>query len=242
MEHTITFQASEAESEENNSPELERKKTKEELASDSLEWGSSLENILQKIKEKCLYQKKVNLLASKKETIKYNFLMYFLMFLGTASGILTSISDSYFINPIVISFSFLSSMISASVRFSKFNQKAAQFKSFGARFDSLKENIDRQLQLPKEERIVASEYLNWVSHAYDELYAAMPISVSTLGKELEEEKKEKEEKKEQENTSKINLKSPSVMKSAEEKIDLNHFSDSRMQYELSRLHQFSKKN
>jgi len=194
--------------------------------SNSVEWGKQLELVLTGIKEKSLKLKILNIKSARKEAVKYNALMYTLMILGAISGILTSISDERAIQILVIVLSFLSSTISASVRFSKFNQKATQFKSFGAKFNSLKENIDRQLQLSVSERVSAPEYLNWVSSSFDTLYETMPMSTTMLTGEIERIQPVQEVQKIQE----IQTDNHSP----------DHFSDSRMQYELSRLHHLSK--
>lgn len=192
--------------------------------SNSVEWGKQLELVLTGIKEKSVKLKILNIKSARKEAVKYNALMYTLMILGAISGILTSISDERAIQILVIVLSFLSSTISASVRFSKFNQKATQFKSFGAKFNSLKENIDRQLQLSVSERVSAAEYLNWVSSSFDTLYETMPMSTTMLTGEMEKIQPVQQVKKE------IHTDNHSP----------DHFSDSRMQYELSRLHHLSK--
>jgi len=218
------------------SEEDNKNKTLTTELSMTVEWNEDVEDVIKKIRENCERYKISNLVCSKREIRKYNTLMYLLILIGPLAGVLTSIQDDRAIQLTVIFLSFFSGVISAIVRFSKFNQKSAQHKSISARFASLSENISRQLRLKADNRISAGSYLKWISKSYDDLYAIMPLS-STMIREigLQSVKIEKEEDKGNKEKIEIKKEAPTEVKKDENTLDTEQFSDSRMEYELARL-------
>jgi hypothetical protein len=144
-------------------------------------WSESIENILKEMGEFCLGYKWMNVSAAKNNELKYNILMYISILIGPISGILSAIStdkNAIYLSAIqmlVTVFSFLSGVISATIKFSEFGDKSTSYKTAAAKYASLESNIRRQLSLSREDRVNAGEYLEWVSTSYDELFTASPL-------------------------------------------------------------------
>jgi hypothetical protein len=183
-----------------------------------IKWTSNIEQSLKDLKELCDKYKKINILQSRKEARKYNILQYIMLFLCPISGVLSSIQNQAVMVIIIIT-SFLTTGISSILKFSKFNQRATLYKSLGGKYSSLHLNIERQLNLQKEDRISAHTYFNWVCKEFDELYQLNPI-IDGNKKDVEDVKiiVQKDDKKD------------------DKKVDINDtFNDKKMNYELSRF-------
>jgi len=191
------------------------------------EWNSSLEKTILDISEKCKLYRTYFEQASKKQGLRYGILMYTIIVVSPISGILSTLSDSYSSMSIIITIlSFFTGILSAIVKFSKFDQKASLYKSFSLKFGALENNITRQLTLRVEDRQTAGSYAEFIFKSYDVLYANMPSTTFNSGMvniipSISEEK---------------NIILP-VQKKDDEKVtpDTVQFSDPFMQYEMKRL-------
>jgi hypothetical protein len=74
----------------------------------------------------------------------------------------------------------MSGVLSAIIKFSKFEHQSTIHKAVSMKYASLENNIQRQLALPKDDRQAAGKYLEWVSHSFDELFNSSPVLVENF--------------------------------------------------------------
>jgi hypothetical protein len=190
--------------------------------------------------------------------------MYVIIALGPISSILASTYDTSDkctspINQAVQIFLYLiTGVLSAIIKFSKFEHKATVHRTTSLKFSSLENNIKRQLTLNREDRQPVDKYLEWVTHSFDELFNSSPIVVETVFKKWSKEQTtEKGPGQEptlagqeplplcKEHSGAVStdpaktegtqsLPSPRPQYPLEE-LDYNSFSDGKMNYELARL-------
>ena len=144
-------------------------------------WTDSIEKVLKNMGESCEGYKWMNIFAARKSSFRYNLLMYSLLFFGPVSGILSTLispdnkQQLKTIQIFITIFSFVSGVISAIIKFSKFEQKSSSHKNIASRYASLESNIRRQLSLHRKERVNAGNYLEWSSKLFDELFSTTPL-------------------------------------------------------------------
>uniref|UniRef100_A0A6C0EJZ2 VP11 n=1 Tax=viral metagenome TaxID=1070528 RepID=A0A6C0EJZ2_9ZZZZ len=144
-------------------------------------WSENIEKVIKTIGESCEGYKWMNIFAAKKASTRHNILMYALIFIGPISGVLSTVlsvnqeDGSATLQILVIIFSFLSGVISAIIKFSKYEQKTTSYKSIAAKYASLEGNVRRQLSLYRSERVNAGDYLDWVSTSFDDLFSSTPL-------------------------------------------------------------------
>lgn len=148
-------------------------------------WSDSIENVIKSVGESCEGYKWMNIFAAKKASKSYNTLMYSLIFIGPIAGIFSTISTvdnerSPTIQILVTVFSFLSGVLSAIIKFSKFEQKTSSHKNMAAKYASLEGNIRRQLSLYRNERVNAGDYLEWVTISFDDLFVSNPLMSDSI--------------------------------------------------------------
>jgi hypothetical protein len=157
-----------------------QKEEKEQFKTVTQNWSDSIENVIKDIGETCKGYKWMNIFAAKKITTKYNYLMYLIILIGPASGVLSALTynnsdTSHPIQLVVVITSFVTGVISAIIKYAKFEQKIVNHKNMAAKFASLESNIRRQLSLYRNERVNAGEYLEWVSVSFQDLFASAPL-------------------------------------------------------------------
>lgn len=144
-------------------------------------WSDSIENVIKSIGEQCEGYKWMNLFAARRASFRHSILMYILIFIGPISGTLNSLTTvdendgSKIINILVTIFSFLTGVVSAIIKFSKYEQKSGSHKNIATKYASLEGNVRRQLSLYRQRRVNAGDYLEWVSKSFDELYNSTPL-------------------------------------------------------------------
>lgn len=223
-------------------------------------WNDTLEKVIGDIQTSCKDYKYMHVEACKTASRKYDITMYIIIALGPISSILASTydtgarSNSYSNQFIQIFLSMISGVLSAIIKFSKFEHQATVHRATSLKFASLENNIKRQLTLKPEDRQPADKYLDWVIHSFDELFNSSPIVVDTVFKKWSKERKEEEkqltethvckehsqEEKEPEPPSSVPPSVPPSVPSPRpkyplEELDYNSFSDGKMNYELARL-------
>jgi hypothetical protein len=107
--------------------------------------------------------------------------MYLSLTLGPATGMLSGCSlfteediKQYFL--IIVTFlSFFAGIISAIIKFSKFDEETTSNKLAAARYTSLESNVRRQLTLYRKDRVPAVEYIEWLNKSFEELFMASPL-------------------------------------------------------------------
>jgi len=196
-----------------------------------ISWSDPVENIIKNIQDSCSDYKCINIEAARHANIKYDFVIYTVILLGPLSGILastydnsTNCSDSSG-KIIQIFLALISAVLSAIIKFSKFEHQASTHKSISLKFASLENNIIRQLALSREDRQSPGKYLDWVSHSFDELFNSSPLIIETAYQKWKKDKDVKDLK--------TDLKPQ--RKSDFSEITESTFSDGNMRYELERL-------
>lgn len=160
--------------------------TKDEFKTTTSNWSDNIEDVIKDIGDHCKGYKWMNIIASKKASNKYNILMYTMICLGPVAGILSAIDynqRSVTLETLITIFSFVSGILSAVIKFSKYEQKSSSYKTMASKYASLESNIRRQLSLSRNERVNAGEYLQWVSISYENLFAATPLIANSIYKE-----------------------------------------------------------
>lgn len=195
-------------------------------------WSESIETTLKDIEKSCENFKLLNIFAARKNERKYNFLMYCSIVLGPLTGVISASlnTDSEYnsqLSVIVTVFSFLTGMCSAINKFSEFGDKALVYKNIASKYASLEINIKRQLSLEKVDRINSSEFLEWVSNSYDELFNTTPLVSDSIYEEWVE--KNKQEKVLSENVKQKDIENPN-------NIEKKFADEAKLKYELFRLH------
>jgi hypothetical protein len=120
----------------------------------------------------------MNIFAAKKNEKRYNYLMYLSIFLAPITGTLSAISSNEHYDTLQIlitTFSFLSGIISGIIKYSEFGEKSLSYKTIASKYASLEMNIRRQLSLPKQDRVNAGEYLEWITSSFDDLFSTAPL-------------------------------------------------------------------
>jgi hypothetical protein len=226
-------------------------------------WNDATEKVITDIQNSCREYKYMHVDACKTASRKYDITMYVIIALGPISSILASTYDTNTrcnseSNQIVqIFLSLISGVLSAIIKFSKFEHQATVHRTTSLKFASLENNIKRQLTLHPEDRQSADKYLEWVTHSFDELFNSSPIVVETVFKKWSKEQtSEKTAEAVQEHTGAgqepaplckehsgavttepgktKSLPSPRPQYPLEE-LEYNSFSDGKMNYELARL-------
>jgi len=153
------------------------------ISGTSQPWSESIEKVLEKISNECIFYRDMNMYEAKKSDVIYNIFMYTLICLGGISGIISALNpvhddptyEQKILHTIVMVLSFFSSLLWSFVKFGQHEQKSILYKSVGIKFDSLHRNVQRQLSLNRSERVEAKKYMHWVSMNFDQLYENSPL-------------------------------------------------------------------
>jgi hypothetical protein len=230
----------------------------------SRNWSDDIEQVIKEIGESCLGYRWMSILASKQNNFRYELLMYSIIAIGPLAGVFTSVALSYpdenaWLQIISIVLSFISGVVSTSLKFAQLEEKTISFKQVAAKYASLEGNIRRQLNLSRSERVNAGEYLEWVSTSFDELFASTPLMPDsiynswvelakknnlTIPKELGGFITDNYESKIGpilNRSVSINIEKPKARMSHYNNVpDMNRFADGKMKYELTRLYGWNK--
>jgi hypothetical protein len=146
-------------------------------------WSENIEQVLLDIGDSCQGYKWMNIFSAQRENLKYNVLMYVIIFGTGICGILSTISSQEYRDILAIfvtTGTFMSSLASSIIKFAKMEQKAVSHKNLAGKFASLEANIRRQLSLERSERENAGQYLDYVTKSFDELFSATPLMSDTI--------------------------------------------------------------
>lgn len=196
-------------------------------------WSENIENTIKEIQHNCEIYKFMNIESALKFSFRYDIILYCLIALGPIAGILSAISILFeehakAIQIIVTICSFVGGAFSSIIKFSKIEQKIISYKSVATKYASLEGNIKRQLSLPKEDRVNAGQYLEWVSISFDELFNSTPLMPDNVYKKWL-----------QNNTEKISVKIEGKTDINNKLPEANQYSDGKMKYEMKRLYGMS---
>jgi hypothetical protein len=162
-------------------------------------WNETTEKVIRDVETSCREYKYMHVQACKSASRKYDITMYIIIGLGPISSILASTYDTSAncnspVNQAVQIFLYLiTGVLSAIIKFSKFEHKATIHRTTSLKFSSLENNIKRQLTLSPEDRQPADKYLDWVIHSFDELFNSSPIIADTVFQKWSKERKDETE-------------------------------------------------
>lgn len=144
-------------------------------------WNDKLENTAKEIGEMSNSYKLMHIEVAQTSYSMYNFYMKLGIVLGPIAGMLSGVGavahpDDNVIFPVVVTIvSFLSGIVVAIIKFSKYDEVGIAHKTAAARYTSLESNVRRQLALYRIDRVSAREYVDWLSSSFDELFLSSPI-------------------------------------------------------------------
>lgn len=200
----------------------ERRATPPPTSVEVKSWSETVEKTIREMCENCEKNRARNSAEAVRLLTYYNALVYTVIALNPIASIIYNTLGEAASAVVLINLSlFLVSVLSGWIKYAKFEERAFVHNSFAARFSSLKSNIERQLSLAQEERILAGEYFEWVSESYDELNSSAPLFIGGEGK--------KEDKNVKITVIEADKKPNHIAP------DISCYSDGKMQYEMKRL-------
>lgn len=222
-------------------PEIKGKEKEKEFSVKTSVWNEDIENVLKEIEGSCSNYRELCMASARYELRVYMALMYTMLIVSPLSGVLSTINLDYqdrVIQIFIIFFTFVSSILSAIIKFSKFEQKSTSHQTFASKYASLEGNIKRQLTLQKDDRVNAGKYLEWVSGSYEELFASMPLlPLREIKSEIKSEIKLDTKGVPETKSPSSPLVSVKISNMGKDQTvpDLNRYNDSKMKYEMARL-------
>jgi hypothetical protein len=144
-------------------------------------WNEKIEQTAKEIGDMSKSYKLMHINTAQRADYNYNKYMYLSLTLGPATGMLSGCSlfteeDIKQIFLIIVTFlSFFAGIISAIIKFSKFDEETTSNKLAAARYTSLESNVRRQLTLYRKDRVPAVEYIEWLNKSFEELFMASPL-------------------------------------------------------------------
>lgn len=144
-------------------------------------WNNKLEHTAKDIGEISNSYKLMHLEVAQTAYSMYDFYMKLGIVLGPIAGMLSGVGavthpEDNVVFPVIVTIvSFLSGIVVAIIKFSKYDEVGTAHKTAAARYTSLESNVRRQLALSRSDRVSAREYVDWLSSSFDELFLASPI-------------------------------------------------------------------
>lgn len=160
-----------------------------EYTQHNFRWNDKIEESVKMIGEESKGYKIMHIITARKTNTYYNILMFVGITLGPLSALLSGIGDTLNNNnPTFFSISsmcvgFFSGIIVAITKFGKYEEKSTSHKLAASKYTSLESNIRRQLILARQDRVNASNYLEWIGNSFDELFQASPLIDNKIYKE-----------------------------------------------------------
>jgi hypothetical protein len=214
-------------------------------------WNKKIEKVVIDIGNKSFKYKSLHLKVAQDSYNKYSLYMSTVIILSPLAGTIGALGafiniESYIFSITSSLISFICGILVSMIKFGKYDQMSNAHKTATARYISLGNNVKRQLSLYKDDRIPANEYLDWLTHSFDELYISSPLLTNikefeNMDDEILEDNTEEDDNLEQ---IKIDIKNK-IQSSFEEEIkndysfllkqDLHKYDDGLMKYQLNRL-------
>ena len=142
-------------------------------------WNSKLEKSIQSLGELCIGYKWMHCELAKEKTLIYNRLMYCSIFFAPIPGVLNTInayiSDQVVIPIIITIISFMTGVLISIIKFGNYESQINKYKSTAGKYTSLANNARVQLNLGKEDREDAKQYIVWFTTSYSDLFEESPI-------------------------------------------------------------------
>jgi len=220
-------------------------------------WSDRIEEKVRTIRDNCKSHKWMYNRTSAKNSFIYKILMYSNIILGPLTGIFSTIissSYSYYTevssdsgpntNPqcdekciqvllvFVTVFSYIVGVVTAVLKFGKFEQKISLYKNIGSKYASLENNIEIQLALERKDRVTCGVYLEYINTSYNSIYNSAPLLTDAVRKEWAEFRKNNVGNNEK-NEKNVTI----IVEEPDKDVITNSdiFSQGQMKYELTRL-------
>lgn len=147
------------------------------------QWNEKLEYAVKEIGEASKGYKLMHIIEAQNTIRTYNVLMLFGIILGPISalisGIDTAINANIDTDPtlsiISIVFATMAGIITAIVKFGKYDEASNANKQAAARYTSIESNVRRQLGLYRKDRVQALPYIEWLETKFEELFLSAPL-------------------------------------------------------------------
>jgi hypothetical protein len=146
----------------------------------SKNWNDAIENAVKFIGESAQAYKMMHLLSAKRYSMLYNFIMYVTLFLSPIISAISTIESV--INPVsapmnitIAILSGIAAIFTAILKFGNFHEKSESHKMVTGKYTSLETNVRMQLKLYRDDRIPSSEYYDWLSNSFNDLFHGAPF-------------------------------------------------------------------
>jgi hypothetical protein len=144
-------------------------------------WESQIELVAKSIGENAQGYKFMHIDAARNEVNMYDKVMYLSLIVGpleiavNALGMLLNPDGPILVPTIAIVLGFLTTVFISIVKFGEFNESAVSHKRAASEYTSLESNVRRQMALPRDVRIDAVAYVNWLGLSYDRVFTGAPL-------------------------------------------------------------------
>ena len=148
-----------------------------QINDDKIKWNDNLEKETYNIAYNCNHSK-INHI---KNSIIYSRIYSMFIILGVLIGPVSSTlstTDAFSSSSLLIISSFtgyISGIIIAVIKFGKFEQLSVSNKNAAMKYNSLENNIKRQLSLYRTDRIKPDNYLKWIELKFEEINSSSPL-------------------------------------------------------------------
>ena len=146
-----------------------------------MSWNDDSEDFIKQITDNIKSYKFMHLQQAQKSYSFYRKLTLGGIIIGPMASILSSINQVLYPshNPVIpiieILLGFLSGIIVAIIKFGKYDEAMNSNQTIAAKYTSLEANISRQMCLYRENRLPATNYLEWVETKYGDILNSAPI-------------------------------------------------------------------
>ena len=215
------------------------------------EWNDKIEKCLKIIEKQSKLYKKMHMEIAQDSNTKYSIYSLTSIILSPISGIISvvgtmvssSLDDLYFYTVSSTIISFVTGIILAINKFNNYEQLTTSHKIASSRYDSLEQNVRRQLSIYRTDRISADEYFDYICKSFEDLNNSSPMIptgkkiIDTYSKAIELLENEYEYENENENK-KLQYVDADLEKGKTceflLKQDLKRYDDNIMHYELKK--------
>lgn len=143
-------------------------------------WNCANEDVIKRMGESCQGYKLMHFYSTKFYSLLYTTLMYInlivIPIIGTISTIdsILNLSSRQF-SIIIAILSYITTILTAIIKFGKFNEKYESHKVAASKYASIETNIRNQLGLFRKDRVEGKDYLSWITKSADDLIQASPF-------------------------------------------------------------------
>jgi hypothetical protein len=213
-------------------------------------WNKKIEKIVIDIGNKSIKYKNLHMKIADDANKTNTVLMTTIIVISPISGTLGALGATmeqynwaYSITSSLISF--ISSILVSIVKFSKYEKINTSHRTASTRYNSLENNVKRQLSLSRKDRIPANQYLDWLTTTFDDLYLSSPLLYELKDVvDIEEEMIKEDEEIEDDSDEDINVEYRNIKKHKNDNKktdlftefqDLHKYDDRLMNYQLKRF-------